>query len=485
MNARHNYAWPDEEGSNLSGWRMTTDERARVRDLPETPAEISADSRWPAFFPVSLSIATAAHGGATAMERITGASIVNRFPYILAISVCREDLSRRHHARRTFMRLLEGSGHCAIQFPTPGRPLDIVLDVLAQVSEDQSDQRIAATELTTRRAVTGPSVIFDDSYLVYEGRLAEPTEDLEGHAVFPSPWIDVGSHRLYFLEVTAIQLRREIAAGDERIRWCGLPSWNGEYATTSNDAASNLPASRINVGATGIGSRYIKSYTPHYEFPSAGTVGFEPNGFGDGIAIRALPKHAADQIEVNDDRARWPCFFPSSVGMITTWADPNTPNLMPCGSTTVVSRSPLVIAPCVSYAKINQRYAPRATLDIIRRTGRFGCGVPFLRADVVSAIRVAGTRSIIDDPHKVSTSGLEVQSSGPSPVLPALPIHFDCEVTAEVRMGTHVMFLGEARRIRVRRDVHAANPITWCPWADVTERSVESIVGVEKELASG
>jgi hypothetical protein len=29
------------------------------------------------------------------------------------------------------------------------------------------------------------------------------------------------------------------------------------------------------------------------------------------------------------------------------------------------------------------------------------------------------------------------------------------------------MFLGEVRRIEIRADVTADNPLRWCPWADV------------------
>jgi len=485
MDARFKYDWPDKNWPT-NAWWPSADKQALVRDLCESAADIAADSRWPAFFPVSLSIATTSWRGDTAMERISGASIVNRFPYILAISVCRKDLSSRHHARNTFMRLLEGSGHCAVQFPTPGRPLGLVLDALSQVPEKQSTQRIQSSGLSVRGAVSGPSPVLNDSYLVYEGRLAEPGKDFDGHAVFSSPWVDVGSHRIYFLEVTTIQLRSDIASGQERIRWCGLPAWNCPPTSSHESAAKELNSNtNTNDEERSTPGRYAKSYTPHYQFPSTGTVGFEPTGIGHGMAIRELPRHAADQVELDNDRARWPCFFPSSVGMITTWADPQTPNLMPCGSTTVVSRSPLVIAPCVSYARINQRYAPRATLETIRRTGRFGCGVPFLRDDVVSAIRVAGTRSILDDPQKLAACGLDVIAGGPSPVLPALPIHFDCEVTAEVRMGTHVMFLGEARQIRVHHDVHARSPIRWCPWADVRERQLQTIEPAVEELVAG
>jgi flavin reductase (DIM6/NTAB) family NADH-FMN oxidoreductase RutF len=153
--------------------------------------------------------------------------------------------------------------------------------------------------------------------------------------------------------------------------------------------------------------------------------------------------------------------------MITTWTRDGVANLMPCGSTTIVSRQPLVVAPCVSYARINQRYAPRATLNLIRHSGRFGCGVAFIHPAIVHAIKYCGTTSIGDDLDKVTRTGLAVEPGQDAPVLSALPIHYDCQVIDEVRLGTHIMFLGEVRRIRVRGNVTPQNPLEWCPWAEV------------------
>jgi flavin reductase (DIM6/NTAB) family NADH-FMN oxidoreductase RutF len=153
--------------------------------------------------------------------------------------------------------------------------------------------------------------------------------------------------------------------------------------------------------------------------------------------------------------------------MITTWAPDGRPNLMPCGSTTVVSRYPLVITPCVGYAAINERYAPRLTLELIRANRAFGCGVPFISDQVIAAIKYAGNISMQVAGDKVARAGLAVEGGGPSPVLTNLPVHFDCQVLDEVRLGTHVMFLGAVTRIRVRPDVSPANPLEWCPWADV------------------
>ena len=93
--------------------------------------------------------------------------------------------------------------------------------------------------------------------------------------------------------------------------------------------------------------------------------------------------------------------------------------------------------------------------------------MPFIHSVVVDAIKYCGTTSITADPDKIAQAGLAVQPGEDAPVLSALPIHYDCRVIGEVRLGTHIMFLGEVRRVRVRADVTPHNPLEWCPWSDV------------------
>jgi flavin reductase (DIM6/NTAB) family NADH-FMN oxidoreductase RutF len=453
--AAYRYTWPREAFAD-SGWTRHGD-GAWERPLPEDRRALAADSRWPALFPSPMCVVTAADGAGAVLERVVGPSIVNRFPYVLALSFCVESLSERHHARRSFLRTLESGGAAAVQFLPPGRELDCVLGVIEKTPDSEARTRLGLTALGTRSALTCPAPVFADAYLVYEGRLARPGRDLEGVPIYSKPWRDVGSHRVYFLEVTAIQLRRDIAEGRSQIRWRSLPTW----APASTPPGSDVP------GRDGRALGYQKGYTPHYAFPAAGTIAFEGDEVADGMVVKRLPSEAADQVEVDNDRARWPCFFPSSVGMITTWAADGRPNVMPCGSTTVVSRHPLVITPCVGYAAINERYAPRLTLDLIRRNGRFGCGVPYISERVVNAIKYAGNVSWQAAGDKVARSGLALEPGGRTPRLADLPVHFDCEVVGEERLGTHVMFLGEVRRIWARPDVTPANSLEWCPWADV------------------
>ena len=127
------------------------------------------------------------------------------------------------------------------------------------------------------------------------------------------------------------------------------------------------------------------------------------------MGVKLLPPLPEDQVEVDNDRARWPCFVPSAVGMVTSWAEPGVPNLMPCGSTAIVSRHPLVFAVAVSYAPINQRYAPRASLKILQKTGKFGVGVPFVNDAVLDGSALAARNaSHAIDRNKVANSGLSV-----------------------------------------------------------------------------
>ncbi|NCA81941.1 MAG: hypothetical protein EOM72_04265 [Opitutae bacterium] len=451
------YRWPERFPGPR--WTRTEDGRAFIRNMPETAEELQADSRWPAFFPSPICLVTVRHGDEVALEKVVGASIVNRFPYVLALSFCRVPLSERHHPRHRFMELLEKSGAANVQFLSPGPLLGRAMGAVAEIPEAQTRERLKASGLGIRPGESHGAPVFNDAYMVYEGHLARPVKGFEGERVYDRPWEDVGSHRVYFLEINCIQLQEEIAEGRRHIHWRGLPVWSPRLPFQ--------PAEPPSVPGEGFQSAYQKGYAPRYVFPSAATAGFEQDARKHGMAIKHLAPLPEDQVEVDNDRARWPCFFPSSLAMITTWGDDGRPNVIPCGSTTVLSRSPMIIAACISYARINVRYAPRASIDLLRKRGAFGCAVPFIHERVVAAIKYAGNVSFRDDPDKVARSGLAVEPGGEAPGLPALPIQYDCRIVGEVKLGTHAMFLGEVRRIRVRTDVQAENPLKWCPWGIV------------------
>src|SRR5262245_38577870 len=96
------YTWPYHGAFDAPAWQLASGGKYRMRALPETPEELERDSRWPAFFPSPICITTTAYGGVAHVEKVVGASIVNRFPYVVALSYCREPLSSRHYVRREF-----------------------------------------------------------------------------------------------------------------------------------------------------------------------------------------------------------------------------------------------------------------------------------------------------------------------------------------------------------------------------------------------
>jgi len=454
--ASYIHRWPTQDLSTSPPWRLSDSGDSWIREMPESTEALSKDSRWPALFPSPICLVTVKFGDEIALEKVVGASIVNRFPYILALSFCRETLSARHHPRNRFMELLEKGGVATVQFLPPGPLLDRAMAVIADIPEDQTGERIKGSGLGTRPGESNEAPVFDDAFMAYEGRLAKPAKGFEGEKVYDIPWTDVGSHRLYFLEINCIQLREDIAEGRHHIHWRSLPVWN---PTDPFQPADPPPVSESTVKIL-----YEKGFTPEYVFPSASTTGFGQDERKYGMAIKHLSPLPEDQVEVDNDRARWPCFFPSPLAMITTWGDDGKPNVIPCGSTTVVSRSPMIIAACISYARINARYAPRASMDMLRKQGAFGCAIPYINEKIVSAIKYTGNVSFRDDADKVARSGLVVESNGGSPNLPAFPIQYDCKIVGEQKLGTHAMFLGEVRRIRVRADVNVENPLEWCPW---------------------
>jgi len=453
--SRQAYSWPD---APLRGFGPSTaGSLFRSAPLHESPADLAADSRWPVFFPSPICLITAGHDGATVLERVVGPMIVNRFPLVMAISVCREPLSPRHYARRTTLAAIEQSGQMAVQFLAPGAALSHALEAIAAEPDERATRCIARAGAATRPLPLTGTPALDAAYLVYEGRLAEPTTTAEGAPALSSPWIDVGSHRIYFVEVLAIYLEATVARGERQIVWRSLPSWTPQ---------ANVPPPPYD--AQGLAAqRYVKTYTPNYRFPAEGTVAFEPDDTFGHLAVRHLEQLPGGQVVVDNERARWPCFFPSSAGMLTAWRDDDRPTAMPCGSTGIVSRFPLTVATCISNSAINERYAPRATLGTVRARGRFGVGVPFVDDAVVRAVSYLGNISARVDPDKVAHAGLTVLAGDGSPLLAELPVHLECRVAGEVTLGTHVMVLGEVDRIHVRHDVHDGNPLRWSPWAAV------------------
>jgi flavin reductase (DIM6/NTAB) family NADH-FMN oxidoreductase RutF len=453
------YKWPYFNLEKSKDWRKSEESNFLVRDMPENREEMSKDSRWPSFFPSPICIVTTTDGTKHVMEKVVCPSLVNRFPFIMALSYCDEKISSRHYERKNFMEVLQSGQSVAVQFLEPGKKLDTVMNSIANIPDEKTDSRIASTNLSTRKADTNDSLVFNDAYLVYEAKFVDQDEDFMGKTILTKPFEKVGSHKVFFLEVNAIQLREDISDGTSQIAWKSLPIWSPSIK--KEDGNSDARDELLNK------LKYIKGYNPNYHFPSKNTIAFEKDTVKNGMTIKYLPKAKDKGVILDNNRARWPCFFPSPVCFISSWKDENTPNVMPCGSTWAVSRDPFVISPCISYIDINERYAARASYHIIRKNKKFGCSIPYLNQKVIDSIRYMGNMSFTKDPKKVFNAGINIGKSKEFPLLTDMPINYSCEVIGEVYLGTHVMFLGKVNKIYVRSDLNINNPLEWCPWSEV------------------
>lgn len=461
------YRWPGADFNVNRRWRTEGAGGGLVFSMPEDPAELAKDSRWPAFYPSPISIVTTGDGETALLEKVVGASIVNRFPYVVALNFCKEDLSRRHHPRRRFMDTLEKNGCAAIQFLPPGEVLDKVMAAIADVPEEQSQERIARAGLTWRRGKTNLSPVFSDAFMVYEASLVKPMKAFNGEVIYQKPFLDTGSHRLYFLEVKAIGLRGDLIKGERSILWRSLPAWNQSLS----------PSDGVKEQGKYLGTlAYTKSFNPHYRFPAENTVCFEADEMDGNMGIKYIPAYSGGRLDIDNEKAKWPCFFPAPLGMITSRSLSGQANVMPCGSAFMASRLPLTAAVCISHAAINDRYAPRKSLRFIREQGRFGCSVPFIDKTILQAVAYAGNVSADKDPDKFYHSGLHARNDlGETPIMDGAPVHFDCRVISETNLGTHLLILGEAERIFISGSLTPLNPLRWFPWAEITDNSLNHL----------
>lgn len=450
------YTWPPAPLADAPRW-LPLDSEYLSRSPSDTAEELEADSRWPAFMSQPICLVTVRYQGRDYVERVVGPSIVNRFPLIVAVSFCLQRLSRRHYPRRRFVEALRASGRACVQFLPQTEKLQAVLNAITAIDDDDCDKRLNHSGVATRRLPDDGPAVIETAYVAYDVESAVPHQDMYGNLVNQTFEHAVGSHALFLMEVRRILLLSNIAAGRQRVLWRSLASWQTDMLWGEGIATETQ-------------GKYTKGYTTKYFFPDPGARPYDGREEFHEYSVLAIERANASAPEMDPDKARWPCFFPSSVGMISTRGIDGIDNVTPCGSTAVVGRFPLTFSVCMAYAEFNERYTKRGCITALEETGKFGCGVPFDSPEMVRVIRHLGNTSIQDFPDKVKRSGATLADeniAGVVPVIRQLPVHFDFSIISQIKMGSHIMFLGRVERILVRRKVMPKNPIVWSPWAQI------------------
>jgi len=212
----NDYTFPGE-GRRIKGELHEGVVTFKLRESLETLAD---DSRWPALLPQSITFVTTGTVEAPIVERCVGATVVNRFPYVVCVSLCRERLSDRHHPRADVMDAIESTGGFTVNVLSESAEAEALLEACA---EAPPRERLARAGLGVRSGEVTAVPVIDAAPLIYECELTEPAEDFEGEPIFQSPRDDLGSHTLYFGEVRAIQLDEQIAKREAQILWHSLP----------------------------------------------------------------------------------------------------------------------------------------------------------------------------------------------------------------------------------------------------------------------
>ncbi len=86
MLEKYLYTWPHAE-LDKAKWEKSVHAGFIEHSMPESEEKLAMDSRWPGFFPSAICFVTAGDDTNNALEKVVGATIVNRFPYIVAFEL--------------------------------------------------------------------------------------------------------------------------------------------------------------------------------------------------------------------------------------------------------------------------------------------------------------------------------------------------------------------------------------------------------------
>ena len=75
---------------------------------------LNKDSKWPSFFPCNVSFVLIKFKNQFYVEKIIGATIINRFPLILALPISKKKLSERHLNKQEFIKKLKNCDNISI-----------------------------------------------------------------------------------------------------------------------------------------------------------------------------------------------------------------------------------------------------------------------------------------------------------------------------------------------------------------------------------
>lgn len=382
------------------------------------------DSKWPVFFPSNNSFLLFKNKNDYIVEKLTGATVVNRFPLIIGFSISSKNLSRRHVNKTSIIKKLVTNKKFSINLIEHKN-----IDKL--ITKNSFYNNIHIDKLNVEKH-------FDCINFAYQSIECKFLRKIK-----------IYSHTLILAEINKITINKKDIK-KKYLLWKPLPEINKKILFTLKKNT------KID---------YMKRFTNNYRYDFLNNSDHyirskENKNF---ISYKIKKFKLSEQIKLNNNQAKWPIFFPSSLGIIGSSKN-NKPNFMPCGSTFVVSRFPMTIGIAISHSKINERYRFRNTLNNIIKNKKFTVGVPFNNAKLIKWINFMGNITSVDHPKKMDFMNFNYKKNNYGPYLNEIPITLMCESVKKIKMKTHTLIIGKIKKYFISKENFL---FKWSPFANL------------------
>lgn len=370
------------------------------------------DSKWPIFFPSNNSFLLLKNKNNFEVEKLTGATVINRFPLIIGFSISSKNLSKRHLNKIPIIKKLISNKKFSIN-------LIEYKNINKFVSENSFYNNIHIDKSNIDKNFN----CINFAYQSIDCKFLKK--------------IKIYSHTLILAEIEKITINKKNFK-KKYLLWKPLPEINKKisFALKKNIKINHM-------------KRFTNNYKYIFSKKSKHYINIKENK--NFITNKIKKFKLSEQIKLSNNQAKWPIFFPSSLGIIGSSKE-SKPNFMPCGSTFVVSRYPMTIGIAISHSKINERYRFRNTLNNITKNKKFTVGVPFNNSNLINWINFMGNITSIDYPNKMNFIDFNYKKNNYGPYLNDIPITMMCESIKKIKMKTHTLIIGKIKKYFISKE---------------------------------
>lgn len=381
------------------------------KNFKEKLSDFKKDSSWKIFFPISITFLNFTYNNKNYFEKITGASIINRFPLIIMIPICTKKISNRHVDKSFIIKNLKKFESLSLNLISKSSICDLNFI-------DKYKSKISNLDklLLNNTNMKNSTISFNWK-----------KKDLNQVKI-----IKLKSHSLIFLKIEKIFLNNFL--NNCKIFWKSLPFFkkkiNFKFKIKEKQA-------------------YHKNFTDKYQYVlNFKSPNFEKIKIKEDFTEVSLKKFSMKKIKkLSPDQSKWPIFFPSSVGIIGSIDNEKDINFMPCGSTTVVNRYPFQFSTAISHLDNNLRYKKRYSLKNILQNKKISLGIPYVSDGVLRMINYMGNISMVDYKNKINNVEFDIYNTQYGPIFSQLPITYCCELFKKVKFETHTLLIFNLKKV--------------------------------------